>query len=172
MCGYSELVVAVVGGVLVYVLGDIINSLYIGPIKKYNDLRSEICFCLIEYANMYNNPCHSNEQYQELDGYKKAHEELRKLGSKLLSFAQERKFIASVFIPKKTILDKAASYLIFLSNNLVRSEYDNYLINKKYASAARLYLNLDFEYCGELGDLVKEKKYIKILKKNKCDIEK
>lgn len=96
----SNLFQAVVGGTLVYFVGVYFEHLYIIPITRYNELRSEICYCLTQYANAYLNPCCYIGEHSDL--HKEASTELRKIASKLEAFAQERKFIAFFRFPPKT----------------------------------------------------------------------
>ena len=129
---------AVVGGVVVYFLGICFDKLFIDPLTKYNELRSEICYCLTEYANAYSNPCCNAQDMTEW--HKEAETELRKIASKAEAFAQEKKFLASSAIPPKSDLKEVAGWLRRLSNNMSDAYFED---NLKDANTVRLYLNLD-----------------------------
>ena len=148
---------AVVGGILVYFVGIFFDRLCIIPYTKYNDLRTKICYCLEEYADTYSNPCHSSQEFSAR--YVEAQTELRKIASKISSFAQECKFLAKPFIPSKSNLKEIAGWFFALSNGLHDSA-DN---NRKTANAIRLYLNLEVGSYQGLEEMISDKYF-----KRKC----
>lgn len=161
MCAIVEnpILQAVVGGVLVYFAGAVCDKLYIAPLTKYNELRSEICYCLIEYASAYSNPCHSVKELSEW--HVKAGDKLRKVASKAGAFAQERKFLARAAIPSKRNLKEISGWLMRLSNSMIDVTGNDIARNRKDANAVRFYLNLDVEDYEGLPDMVSNKRYKK-----------
>lgn len=155
----SSLFQAVVGGILVYFVGVYFEHLYIIPFTRYNALRTEICFCLTQYANAYLNPCRNIDEYS--DWHREASTELRKIASKMEAFSQERKFIAFFWIPSKSELKEIAGWLRRLSNSMT-SDIDGQTIhNRRDANAIRLYLSLDVEYYEGLYAQIDSKRFQK-----------
>lgn len=160
----NAVVQAVVGGVIVFVIGEVIQSLYVLPLTKYNDLRSEACYCLVHYANAYMNPCGRGESLSEW--HKEAGNELRKLSSKMEAFAQENKFFATGAIPSKQNLQEVASWIRRISNNLSSNDGDRTITtNRRDQNAIKLYLSLDVEDYTGLDSMVRDKHFQRIAKK-------
>lgn len=138
----SEVFQSIVGGVAVYLIGIFLERLYIAPLTKYNDLRSEISYCLFQYESAYSNPY---DNVENADWHNEASKELRKMASKTQAFAQERKFLAKIRIPSKKALIEVCRLLLLLSNNMQASADDTGVIkaNKEAARSIRSYLSLD-----------------------------
>lgn len=155
----SNLFQAVVGGTLVYFVGVYFEHLYIIPLTRYNELRSEVCYCLTQYANAYLNPCCCSGEYSDV--HKEASTELRKIASKLEAFAQERKFIAFFSVPSKNELKEVAGWLRRLSNSMTNDVDGQIICNRRDANAIRLYLSLDVEYYEGLYAQIDSKRFQK-----------
>lgn len=148
---------AVAGGVLVYFVGIVFERLYITPLVKYNELRSEICYCLTEYADAYMNPAPNTK---EISGWHtEASAALRRIASKTSAFSQERKFLAKPAIPPTQNLKEIARWLFALSNSMIDPSGTRIASNRKDANAIRLYLKLDVESYDGLANWVSDKHY-------------
>lgn len=123
-------------------VGWFVGILCTDPLKKYNDLRSDISYCLFQYESAYSNPY---DNVENTDWHNEASKELRKMASKTQAFAQERKFLAKIRIPSKKALIEVCRSLLLLSNNMQASDGDNDVIktNKEAARSIRSYLSLD-----------------------------
>lgn len=110
----------VISGVLVFVIGQLFVELFLKPLSRYNEIKAEIAYALVYYANVYLNPIVYNKEVQpNIELYKKASEELRILAAKITGFSQERRFLR-IFIPVKRI-EQVRHNLIGLSNGCVIS---------------------------------------------------
>ena len=152
----SELFQAVIGGVLVYLMGIYFDRLYIAPLKKYNELRTTICYCLTHYANAYSNPYSEGKCTAWHD---ETSNKLRIAASKIDAFAQKRKFLAIFSMPPKKELKEVADLLRSLSNNMEIQPYE-YIgeRNRKTANAIRLYLKLNVKSYKGLYNIVESKR--------------
>lgn len=103
----------VVSGVIVFILGQYLLSVWIQPLQEYKKIRSKIAYCLTYYAQYYSNVKTVSDQDQE---YNAGSDEIRKLASELRGFAEKTGFI-HWGIPKKEELYEASKMLIGLSNS-------------------------------------------------------
>lgn len=134
----------IIGGVIVYVLGRIIEKFIIEPIHSQKEVIGIIADQLIFFANLYLNP--SSDYHDEK--YRKASEEIRRLSSILnaKTFAVPcYKFLEKIKVvdPKKNILE-ASTNLIGLSNSffLVPIERTQALQNDSRANRIRVLLRI------------------------------
>jgi hypothetical protein len=113
--------VTILGGVTIFVLGQIILKFYIEPIQQFRLHIGKITDALIFYANLYSNPgTNVKEQVKE------ASNEIRKLASELISTSAVvplyRTWSSLKIIPKLKNIKEARSNLIGLSNSLFSSQ--------------------------------------------------
>ena len=113
MDGSCTIIWTVISGVLVFVLSQLFIEYYLKPIQDYKALKAKIAYTLVYYACYYCNPQSSDDK----NGMQKeSSNELRKLASETMAFAQIRpKFNLS--IPSKDDLLDVKSLLILLSNS-------------------------------------------------------
>lgn len=108
--------VTVVSGVLVYLLGELLNTIWLKPLHDFKDIKSRIAKHLVFYANVYTNVLEINESDGE---WKRLHSEagdkFRWLAAELEGFIQTLSRL-KLGIPKKANLKEATSNLILLSN--------------------------------------------------------
>jgi hypothetical protein len=112
--------VTILGGVLVFVAGQLINELIIKPVICLKQRIGGIASSLIYYADIYANPNPESRREQRMI----ASNELRKQASELLgiSYAIGIKTLKSFRLPSKQNIKKASEGLIFLSNSLFRGD--------------------------------------------------
>ena len=113
-------VLTIMGGVFVFVLGQISLKFFIEPIHELRSHIGKIADALIFYANVYANPGCTAEQEQ-----RNASDELRKLASELMA----RTAVVPLYgfacliraLPSLSDIRKAHRALIGLSNNVFRT---------------------------------------------------
>lgn len=117
-----------IGGVLIYVSGRVIEKFFIEPVHEYKKTIGNIADNLIYYANIYSNPSvASNESKNETSNA------LRRLAAELTSRTHSIPFYtifsAIKVIPKYSNSISASSSLIGLSNSLNETDFN--FINEK-----------------------------------------
>lgn len=113
----------ILGGVLIFSVTKLLESLYFETLRKINELRGEISCSLTFHANKFGN---SNTVDQE--EIKEASNELRRLGSELRSQTygiKDYRILTcfSSIVPNENLLG-ASIQLIGLSNSIFRKDYD------------------------------------------------
>ena len=120
----------IIGGVIIYVVGQIIERFFIDPIGKQKETIGDIADMLIFNANLYSNPFHfavvsHDKRDEKMQQWKDASEKTRKLSSVLnsrtfqipcYSILEEMQIV----LPKKDI-GESCSQLIGLSNSYINS---------------------------------------------------
>ena len=110
--------ITVISGVLVYMSGELLNTIWLRPLQEYKIIKSSIAKNLVFYANVYTNTSDGmieNEEWKKLRS--DASDKLRWLAAELDGFIQTLSFI-KIGIPKKVALKKGSGLLIFLSNSM------------------------------------------------------
>ena len=112
----SGIFITVISGVLVFVLGQIVNEYYIKPIHNYKELRAKISYSLILYANLYANPVlfNSNNLNKNAES-DHASMELRRLAAEIAAMIELKPMLCP-FIANKDTLFEVSRNLIGLSN--------------------------------------------------------
>ena len=114
--GITSIFIAVVSGVLVFIIGEVLRDIWLMPLQEYKSLKSKISFALTYYAMYYANPIDSATCAEDLGRtYREASHEIRKLSSELRGFIETLSWI-KLGIPQKENLYEASQYLIGLSN--------------------------------------------------------
>ena len=131
-------VFTIIGGVLIFVIGQVFLKFFIEPIHKLRAQIGRITDSLIYYANVYFNPGMS-----KLDDAKEASSELRKLGSELMakrSVVPCYRFWSLLrVVPKLSDISRAHHSLIGLSNGLSPGDaHDNRKCVEEIKAALRL----------------------------------
>lgn len=119
MDNYLSVLLTVVSGVSVYILGQLFDEYYLKPIREYTQLKGRVAYVLTYYAQYYSNPFRLSADKSEL--WENASEELRKVASEVIAFAQTKPVI-NFFIPRKKVLIRVEEKMIFLSNSCFEHE--------------------------------------------------
>lgn len=109
----------VIVGVLVFIVGQILTSIWLKPLQQYKDLKKETVYKLTYYANLYSNVIDLAD-FSDDDNYanefKVASDEMRKLSCSLKGFAETISWF-KFGIPSKKTINEAADLIILLSNS-------------------------------------------------------
>lgn len=118
-----EIIITVVSGVLVgvivFIVGQILTSIWLNPLQQFKELKKDVVYKLIYYANLYTNVI-DLAKYKENDKiveeFRSGSDELRKLSCSLRGFAETLSWFR-IGIPSKKILNEAAKLIMALSNS-------------------------------------------------------
>ncbi|MDB5056003.1 MAG: hypothetical protein JWM44_4053 [Bacilli bacterium] len=116
----------VIGGLIVFVIGQIILKYIIEPISDYRKIKSSISITLVYYANSYLNPIEINDDNMKYEALRNERNEvqtkIRKLASELTGSVQVIPFYFLFYlfgiIPSRKKLLEVATNLIGISNSL------------------------------------------------------
>lgn len=112
-----SVVIAVVSGVAVFIIGELMQLYFLEPQHKYKELKSRVAYALSYYGNLYTNVIDlADGNQQQIDEYKSAADELRKLACELSAFAELRYWYNFGISNVKTI-NEASANLFALSNS-------------------------------------------------------
>lgn len=118
----------IIGGVIIFVAGQLINELWIKPYIKYKKIIGEIDEELIFSSDIYTNPGHIKDNKLKLKLYRIASRRLRRLASKFAACYRSLGLIKCLIKMKKVVNEENKDIiegdLIFLSNSLF---YENSL---------------------------------------------
>ena len=122
MCEFLQdagtVLVTVISGVLVYILGEILQTVWIEPLQKYKQLKREVSWALSYYANVYTNIIDRAVASETIKTeYSAVSDNLRKLSCDVRSFVETLSWFR-LGIPTKKRLVNAADELMLLSNSL------------------------------------------------------
>lgn len=111
-------VLTIVSGVLVYIIGEIVQTIWLHPLQKYKEIKHDIAVSLSFYARIYTNvvdpaKCGSDEK----KNYLEVSEKLRYLSCELKGYIETLSWFKCC-IPSKKKLSEAADLLMSLSNSL------------------------------------------------------
>jgi len=113
----------ITGGVLIFVLGQMILKFVIEPIHEFNKLKGEIAYSLVFYANVYMNvPLSYTDLSEDRQDRDKAQQVFRGLASQLCPRARIIPWLkiweSLKFVPKYKNIIEATKDLIGLSNSI------------------------------------------------------
>ena len=116
-------VITVISGVLVFIIGQYLLTIWVQPLQKYKELKQKISYSLTYYARYYNNVLDNAHRslLEETSLYENGSDEIRKLASELRGFAETISWI-HFGIPNKKVLYETSEKLIGLSNSFFSSE--------------------------------------------------
>jgi len=138
-----EIFNTIISGVAVFVLGQILLKLIIEPIQ---DLKKEIATTLnnlIYYANIISNPnTNSPEKYKETS--QKLRQHASNLASKVSIIPFYILWVSLRILPPKENIFKAKTYLIYISNSLFQSKYNDGMKNSEKSEEIQKLLNSYF----------------------------
>ena len=107
----------IIGGITIYVAGQLIARFFIDPYHEYQKSVGEIADALVYYADVYSNPGSGDRQRMD-----EAAKILREKGSllKVCAYAIPKYvwFVKRGWLPQWEIIMKASAALIGLSNNV------------------------------------------------------
>lgn len=122
--GIFSIIITVISGVIVFIIGQILTSIWLMPLQQYKDLKKEIVYYLTFYANVYSNVINESK-YQEnkelYRNYDECEDELRKISCKVKGFAETTYFFR-IGIPSRKKLNETARLIMGLSNSLFMPE--------------------------------------------------
>lgn len=115
---WHGLSIAVVSGVLTYILSQLFTEFILRPIQDYKTLKGKVAKLLVLYAQYYANPA-SNADVEQHPQWSIASDDMRELAAEVAAFAEIKPQHWLVFyaIPQKQDLLAASSNLIGLSNS-------------------------------------------------------
>jgi len=144
------IIIAVVSGVLVYLVGEMIREIWLLPLQQFKQLKCSISYNLVFYANKYTNLCDRiNAKPDEFAEYNDASLTFRKLASELSGFIDTLAWFKPS-LPKVEDLRIASKNLMAISNNFFYSGNPNQCIstidrNIKSAEYVRKHINLKYD---------------------------
>lgn len=137
------MLITVISGVLVYMCGELLNTIWLKPLQDYKLLKNNIAKQLVFYANVYTNVSdgkNENEAYINLR--LEVSDKLRWLACELEGFIQTLSWV-KIGIPKKADLKDAVGELILLSNSLFDSNrFSQNRENRRVANRIRELLKI------------------------------
>lgn len=109
----------VIVGVLVFIVGQILTSIWLKPLQQYKDLKKETVYKLTYYANLYSNVidlADYSDSDKFVEEFKLASDELRKLSCSLKGFAETISWFR-IGIPNQETINDSADLIMLLSNS-------------------------------------------------------
>ena len=111
--------VTVVSGVVVYIIGQYLFTIWVQPLQGYKEIRKRIAYCLTYYFEDYSNVRVFNQCTEETEiACLEGANEIRKLASELAGFSETisfssliGKFPSDVFPPRRTFHAVFPSFL-------------------------------------------------------------
>lgn len=109
----------VVVGVIVFIIGQILTSIWLTPLQQYKELKKEVVYKLSYYANLYSNVidlADYSDSDKFVEEFKLASDELRKLSCSLKGFAETISWFR-IGIPNQETINDSADLIMLLSNS-------------------------------------------------------
>ncbi|HRY59996.1 MAG TPA: hypothetical protein P5096_01300 [Patescibacteria group bacterium] len=132
----------IIGGIVVYVVGLIINEFYIKPYIEYKKAIGEIDEEMMFFSNVYTNPImpittpFGNEEV--ISFYKHASKQLRRVASKFSSVYKAARCKKLFKIINEGDKNKVIGNLISLSNSLFYSVGDRHITTQNHDKAVEI----------------------------------
>jgi len=105
----------ILAGVVIYIIGQVLQEIWLYPLQQYKKLKSDISFTLAYLADKIARPIHVNDDNKDLViQYQNAANDLLKMGCQLRGF-QETIYFFHIGIPKKKKLISASKELVDLA---------------------------------------------------------
>ena len=117
------ILITVGSGVLVYIIGEILQTVWLTPLQKFKAIKHDVAVTLTFYSRIYTNiidAAHSTMSDRE--EYSEVSDKIRNLSCELKGYIETLSWI-KIGIPSKKKLFEAADLLMILSNSLF-SPYD------------------------------------------------
>lgn len=113
-----SIVIAVISGVVVFLIGQVFQTIWLTPLQNYKNIKSKIAAGLSFYARDYSNIIDlSKVDENTRKRYSEISDELRNLSCELTGYIETLSWF-KIGIPSKKDLNKASKLLMFLSNKL------------------------------------------------------
>ena len=113
---YLAAIFTIIGGVVVFVLSEMIKEIWLSPLQKYKSLKHDISYKLAYYARYYTevmDPAdNSGNLYKK---YNEAADDLHSLACELKGFIETLSWFKPL-IPSRIALSKASEQIMGLSN--------------------------------------------------------
>jgi hypothetical protein len=111
--------VTVVGGVLIFVIGQLVSKFILEPLQDYKQLLGNVSYSLIYFAGEIHTPVPGDTERCQI-----AHDEIRKLAAGISSYVESIplytvwSWLSFRFIPSRKLTKDAVSALIGISNSV------------------------------------------------------
>lgn len=129
----SETFLTILTGVIVFVISQYFLELVINPHREYKRLKQKIIYNIKLYCQYYNNPYNLvNEKHnvRDIEEYKSASKEVRKIGAELASYIGT---VWKIRFLKRKKLNSVVDSLISISNGFyIYPNYNPIKDNKEY----------------------------------------
>lgn len=149
--GIVSIIVTVISGVLVFIIGQILTSIWLTPLRQYKELKKEVVYKLSYYANLYSNVidlADYSDSDKFVEEFKLASDELRKLSCSLKGFAETISWFR-IGIPNQKTINDAADLIMLLSNSFFTpyNTGENHRQNREnYCTAKEIFKKLKCYY--------------------------
>ena len=108
----------VVSGVIVYIIGEVLQTIWLSPLQKYKEIKHDVAVTLTYYARDYNNVVDIKDKEKiDLENIKEVSDKLRTISCELTGYIETLSWM-KIGIPTKKDLSEAAKCLMGLSNSL------------------------------------------------------
>ena len=112
----------ITGGVMVFVLGQVVNEIVIKPVISLKKEIGKVTSCLTYYGHLFNNP--TKNLFMQIDKQNASNELRRRAGElKAKSNAVPTIILALFFLPSRKDLTFTSDNLIILSNTIFKDDY-------------------------------------------------
>lgn len=113
-----SVIVTVVSGVLVYIIGEILQTVWLAPLQRFKSIKHDVSVALTYYARVYTNVIDwVNADENQRQVYSEVSDKLRGLACEVKGFIETLSWF-KIGIPSKKYLNEAYELLMLLSNSL------------------------------------------------------
>ncbi len=129
------ILITVLSGVLVYIFGEILQTIWLSPLQKFKSIKHDVAVTLTFYSRIYNNPIDfAHATLSTREEYSEVSDKIRNLSCELKGYIETLSWI-KIGIPAKKDLLEASKLLMGLSNSLhtpynVQPTTEDFLRNK------------------------------------------
>ena len=114
----QTIIITVVSGVLVYIIGEILQTVWLAPLQKFKSIKHDVSVALTYYARVYTNVIDWVNADEDLrKEYDETADKLRELACEVKGFIETLSWF-KLGIPSKKRLNEAYELLMLLSNSL------------------------------------------------------
>lgn len=107
----------VVSGVIVYIIGEVLQTIWLSPLQKYKEIKHDVAVALTYYARDYSNVIDTSDDEKGKLRVIEVSNKLRMVSCELTGYIETLSWI-KIGIPPKADLKEAAECLMGLSNSL------------------------------------------------------
>ncbi len=117
------ILITVLSGVLVYIIGEILQTVWLTPLQKFKAIKNDVAVTLTFYSRIYTNIIDpAQATISDREEYSVVSDKIRNLSCELKGYIETLSWI-KIGIPSKKKLYEASDLLMQLSNSLF-SPYD------------------------------------------------